>query len=195
MRRYAFTFLLVGTLLVGMATFGGCDEYAQTQAGLHNSYATPIPDYVPPPETLIYPPATTSTVPATTVVTHVIPATTVPWPEGPCAEWYVTANVVGWPLDLLSVIGEIMWRESRCLPDVTGTGAYGLTQLQWSAHSHWINDLGFSRDDLFNPAINLAVAWELFQRADNDPTFRCGLSPWYMSTPPDIGHWCQRIGQ
>jgi len=161
-------------------------------------YAQPIP-VVP-----VTVPATTTTVAPTTTLPNVhvttaevvrVTATTVAWPEGLCAEWYVTAHTVGWPVELLPVIGEIMWRESRCLPDVWGTGAYGLTQLQWSAHSHWISDLGYGRDDLYNPAINLAVAWQLFERVTDDPTFRCGLSPWYMSTPPDISHWCERIDQ
>ena len=179
-----------------LATVLGVGLWVAPGNDIEYSQPIPIPTTSRPATTTTTPTTTTAPVVHTTTAEVIrVTTTTVAWPDGLCAEWYVTANAVGWPLDLLPVIGEIMWRESRCLPDVTGTGAHGLTQIQWSAHSHWIDDLGFARNDLFNPAINLAVAWELFQRADNDPTFRCGLSPWYMSTPPDITHWCQRIGQ
>jgi hypothetical protein len=77
-----------------------------------------------------------------------------------------------------------MWAESRCLPDVVGTGAYGLTQIQWSAHSHWIKaEFGFTKQDLFVPYNNFLAARWLYNYADN--AYGCGWQPWYMS-----GSWC-----
>lgn len=137
----------------------------------------------------------TSTVPPAPVTTSVdvirVTTTTEPWPDGLCSEWYVTAEAVGWPREMLPIVGEIMWRESRCMPDVIGNGGYGLLQLQWSVQKPWITDLGFSRESLLQPAANLALGWELYQRASNDDAFRCGLSPWYMSTPTRLNHWCE----
>jgi hypothetical protein len=121
---------------------------------------------------------TTTTIPETTTTT------TLHLPEdGKCTEWWEIAVSVGWPEELLPQLGRIMWSESRCLPDVTGTGAIGLTQIQWSAHSHWVTDLGYIRENLFIPVINLEVAWVLYNMAEED--YGCGFQPWYMS-----GDWC-----
>lgn len=177
---------LATAAIVGLAIAPGDDiEYAQ-----------PIP--IVPVDTVYRPAPTTTTTteprPVTTTVTVIIATTTtIPWPDGLCNEWYVTAHAVGWPVDMLPIIGEIMWQESRCLPDVTGDGSDGLTQIQWSAHSHWITELGYVRSDMSNPAINLAIAWHLYRTTDDDPNYRCGLSPWYMSTPNRLNHWCQLL--
>lgn len=135
----------------------------------------------------------TSQVPvATTAVGITVPTTTttlVP-DSARCPDWWVVAVGAGWPQDqaLLGTLDWIMWRESRCQPEVIGDGSYGLTQLQWSVHSGWISGLGFDRESLLHPAVNLALAWELFQRVDADETYWCGFSPWYMSEPGR--HWC-----
>lgn len=178
---------LATAAVVGLAVAPGDDiEFAQ-------------PITIIPVDTVYRPAPTTTTTttearPVTTTVTVITATTTtIPWPTGLCDEWYVTANAVGWPIDMLPVIGEIMWRESRCDTTVIGTGAHGLTQIQWNAHSHWITDLGYTRDDMHNPAINLAIAWHLYQMTDNDPNYRCGLSPWYMSTPARLNHWCELL--
>jgi len=182
MRRYAFTFLLVGTLLVAMATFGGCDEYAQTQAGLHNSYATPIPDYVPPPETLIHPPATTSTVPATTVVTHVIPATTVP-NTARCPEWWPTMTAI-WPEELWVQADHVMWAETRCQNlhrsnrGGVGYGDHGLFQVN-AINLGYLSAWGITADDLMVPAMNMVAARILYVFAQDE--YGCGWQPWYSS--------------
>lgn len=128
------------------------------------------------------PPTTTTTVaPATTISTTTTTTTTLP--EGKCSEWFSTAVSVGWPVDYLERLGAIMWAESRCQPDVFGTGALGLTQIQWNAHSHWIKPLGVSKEMLYDPATNLFIAWELAQYADQH--YGCWAQPWYMS-----GEWC-----
>lgn len=107
-----------------------------------------------------------------------------------CPQWWVVAVGAGWPADpeLLEVLDWIMWRESRCLDHVIGNGGYGLTQIQWSAHRDWISELGFERDELLNPAVNLAMARHLFLMVDDSSSYACGFSPWYMSEPGRS--WC-----
>lgn len=161
-------------------------------------YAQPIP--IIPIDTVYRPPTTTTTavptsavpvsttaevVRVTTTTTTLVPGT------ARCPEWWTVAVGAGWPADpaILTTLDWIMWRESRCLPDVIGDGSYGLTQLQWSVHGEWIGELGFTRDDLLEPAANLALAKVLFDRADDDPAFLCGFSPWHMSQPGK--HWCR----
>ena len=161
----------------------------------------------------VYQPATTTITPTTSVTTTTTmvaevpttpverrkPATTTTTTWVPhdalCGEWWVVARAAGWPDHIIEqALDELMWRESRCQPDVIGDGSDGLTQIQWSVHRDWIIELGFTREDLSHPSVNLTLAWHLFQIAENHDAFRCGLSPWYPSTPPDVDHWCERIG-
>lgn len=95
-------------------------------------------------------------------------------------EWWPVALDAGWPTDLLPTLDLVMYRESRGQPDVVGTGAYGLLQLQWSAHREWITATGVTdREQLFDPALNLQLGWMLYQMADE--MYGCGWQPWYMS--------------
>ena len=126
-------------------------------------------------------------------VSNVVPSTTtttlVP-ADARCPEWWVVAIGAGWPEDraVLEVLDWIIWAESRCQPDAIGDGSYGLTQIQWSVHDDWIVELGFERDELLEPATNLALAYQLYRTVDQDSAYRCGFSPWYMSQPGR--HWC-----
>lgn len=139
--------------------------------------------------------STTVPVPVTTSVeVRRVPEVVVPrWVAAPdwarCPEWWLPAQVVGWEPELLPVLDLVMWRESRCLPEVIGTGGYGLLQIQWSVHSGWIREMGFGRDDLLRPSANLAVGRVLWQMAEDSVAFDCGWSPWYMSQPGR--HWCK----
>ena len=123
----------------------------------------------------------------TTPSTTVPPATTttLALPDGKCSEWFRMAVDVGWPIDRLATLGNIMWAESRCDPTVWGTGAFGLTQIQYNAHSHWLKtQLNITeRDDLYDPRINLRAALWLAVYADAN--YGCWAQPWYMS-----GDWC-----
>lgn len=136
-----------------------------------------LPAEVPVPETTT---TTTTTIPPTTTTT------TLYLPEdGKCTEWWSEALRAGWPEDDLPKLGRIMWAESRCQPEVVGTGAYGLTQIQWNAHSHWVKaEFGFSKEDLFIPYNNFLAARWLYHYAQN--AYGCGWQPWYMS-----GSWCK----
>lgn len=100
-------------------------------------------------------------------------------------EWWLVALDAGWPADHLPILDDVLYRESRGTVDVIGTGAYGLTQIQWNAHHEWITELFGVTDptQLFDPLLNLQVAWHLHQMAHD--MYGCGWQPWYMS-----GNWC-----
>lgn len=100
-------------------------------------------------------------------------------------EWWLIALDAGWPADHLPVLDEVMYQESRGTVDVIGTGAYGLTQIQWNAHHEWVTEVFGVTDptELFDPLLNLRVAWHLHQMAHD--MYGCGWQPWYMS-----GDWC-----
>jgi len=100
-------------------------------------------------------------------------------------QWWLVALDAGWPAEQLPVLDEVMYQESRGTPDVIGTGAYGLTQIQWNAHHGWVTEVFGVTDpkELFDPLLNLQVAWHLHQMAHD--MYGCGWQPWYMS-----GNWC-----
>lgn len=100
-----------------------------------------------------------------------------------CPEAIHAAVTAGWQIKHLDTLDSIVWAESRCQPDVVGTGAVGLTQIQWSAHKHWIEQLGYSRHDLFDPVTNMRVALTLAHYSQIQ--HGCMFQPWYMS-----GNWC-----
>ena len=112
-----------------------------------------------------------------------IPTTTLP--SGKCEEWFPLAVEVGWPVDRLEKLGRIIWAESRCLPDVSATGSFGLTQIQYNAHDGWLRDeFGVTdRTQLYDPELNLRAALWLAGYAER--TYGCWSQPWYMS-----GDWC-----
>ena len=96
---------------------------------------------------------------------------------GRCTEWESTleffAPPQGWDVVRMS---KIMYRESRCRPDVTSsTGCcHGLLQM----HQMHVRNLApcgvYSASDLFSPGKNICSASILFQRAG-------GYSPWRLS--------------
>jgi len=192
--------VIVPTILAGAALVG--IWVGPTDVELDKQMVSPV---------TVYQPATTSTTTTATTTTTMVtqvpttpaerrkPATTTTTTWVPddalCGQWWVVASAVGWPEHIIEqALDELMWRESRCQPDAIGDGSDGLTQIQWSVHRGWITDLGYTRDELSHPSVNLAIAWHLYQIADDHDAFRCGLSPWYPSTPPDVDHWCEKIG-
>lgn len=109
-----------------------------------------------------------------------------------CPDYWTIALGAGWPGELLPIVDEIMFRESSCRPTVVShTNDYGLMQLNWEAHGARFERLGFSQDALLHPAANLALAHYLYEMHEGLDEFRCGFSPWYMSTPDRVGHWCE----
>jgi hypothetical protein len=124
--------------------------------------------------------------PATTTTTT---TTTVPEPTGRCAQWQHTAIAAGWTEDQWERLDYVLWRESRCLPDVhndtdPNSGSYGLAQINgfWCRPSRynpsgWLQEQGLlsTCTDLYDPATNLAAARAVWDYAE---ARGCGWSPW-----------------
>lgn len=88
---------------------------------------------------------------------------------------------MGWPDELLPTLGRVMWNESRCQPDaISPTNDYGLVQVNWATWSQVVRDLGYTKESLLVPAVNLLIGRLIYQTA-LDAGYRCGWSPWYMS--------------
>jgi hypothetical protein len=139
----------------------------------------------------VQPPQTVA--PTTTTTT----TTTVPAPTGRCAEWQHTATAAGWTVDQWERLDYILWRESRCLPDVhndtdPNSGSYGLAQINgfWCRPSRynpdgWLQAQGVLNHctDLYDPATNLTAARAIWDYAEDRG---CGWSPWTTRNT----RWC-----
>jgi hypothetical protein len=115
----------------------------------------------------------------------------------PCDQWLETALSVGWPVDLWPQLSFVLYRESRCRPDVrSATSDTGLAQVNdyWCEPSKyseagWLQDQGLLLhcSDLTNPTINLKSALAIFQySADRNAN---GWNPWRMTAdfePPVV---------
>lgn len=103
---------------------------------------------------------TTTTTSSTTSTTSTTTTTVVR--TGKCAQWHELALSVGWPEEELPTLDKVMWRESRCTPDVYSNSNYGLTQIN-QIHKDWVRELGWNYpDDLYDPAKNLRFAYLLW---------------------------------
>ena len=128
--------------------------------------------------------ATTTTSSTTTAPTTTTTTTTVPIPGIETARYpdlWITAVEAGWPTERLPTLDIIAFHESRGQHEVIGTGAYGVLQIQWNAHKHWINtEFGITDPkQLFDPLTNLTVALWLAQYSETHYGIWC--QPWYMS--------------
>ena len=96
-----------------------------------------------------------------------------------CQQWLQTALVAGWPNDrkILDRLGFIMWRESRCQPDADSGPDHGLTQIN-QIHTQWITDLGWTLEEMKDPAKNLRFAWLLY--SGREANGQCGWTPWSL---------------
>ena len=112
--------------------------------------------------------------PATTTTSPTLAS--VGW-SGKCVEWWSTAMRMGWPEHLLPTLGEVMWNESRCQSDAHNkrSGDYGLTQINWGYHDQRTHSFGYTKLDLFVPAVNLMIAYDIYLDA--------------LATSPDCGWW------
>jgi len=178
MRRHAFTTLIVATAVIAVATFGGFDDYAQTEAGLGIvPYAEPV--------TPITVPATTTTVPAITVpLVQPLPPAPTTVPAGVrCPEWWHTLTVF-WPADLWLQADQVMWAETRCQNlhrsnrGGVGFGDHGLFQIN-AINLDYLAGWGITAADLMVPAMNMVAALILYRFADMQ--YGCGWQPWYSS--------------
>jgi len=96
-----------------------------------------------------------------------------------CQQWLQTALQAGWPNDrkILDRLGFIMWRESRCQPDADSGPDHGLTQIN-QIHTQWITDLGWTLEEMKDPAKNLRFAWLLY--SGREANGQCGWTPWSL---------------
>ena len=97
-----------------------------------------------------------------------------------CQQWLQTALKAGWPNDrkILDRLGYVMWRESRCQPDADSGPDHGLTQIN-QIHTQWITDLGWTLEEMKDPAKNLRFAWLLY--SGREANGQCGWTPWSLS--------------
>ena len=136
-------------------------------------------------------PATVGTDVTTTTV-EVTTTTAAPQaPEGSrCPQWFAAALAAGWPESDWARIDYIMWRESRCRPEVHTVAkrddSYGLVQLNMKAHRRWVSPLvGGDFNQLLDPVTNLTIARQLFDMAQQ--TYHCGWQPWQTKKT----RWCK----
>ena len=97
-----------------------------------------------------------------------------------CQQWLQTALEAGWPNErkVLDRLGFVMWRESRCQPDADSGPDHGLTQIN-QIHTQWITDLGWTLEEMKDPAKNLRFAWLLY--SGREANGQCGWTPWSLS--------------
>lgn len=96
-----------------------------------------------------------------------------------CQQWLQTALQAGWPNDrkILDRLGFVMWRESRCQPTADSGPDHGLTQIN-QIHTQWITDLGWTLEEMKDPAKNLRFAWLLY--SGREANGQCGWTPWSL---------------
>ena len=97
-----------------------------------------------------------------------------------CQQWLQTALEAGWPNErkILDRLGYICWRESRGIPDADSGPDHGLMQIN-QIHTKWINDLGWTHEQMKDPLINLRFAWLLY--SGREANGQCGWTPWSLS--------------
>lgn len=129
------------------------------------------------------PTTTTSTTSTTTAPPTTTTTTTLPIPGIENARYpdlWIIAIDVGWPIEWLPTLDEIMYRESRGRTGLTGNGAVGLTQVQWSVWHETATDLGYTKQQVRDEiAPNLTVALTIAHIATDYYDRWC--QPWYMS--------------
>ena len=94
-----------------------------------------------------------------------------------CGVWFPLAISQGWPDNpvVLKTLNRIMWRESRCTADADSGPDHGLMQIN-QIHSKWLDDLGWTHEDMKDPAANLRFAWLLY--SGREANGQCGWTPW-----------------
>ena len=94
------------------------------------------------------------------------------------------AHQIGWPAEWLPTLDIIIHGESRGIAGLTGSGAVGITQVEWIIWGDLANELGHSRADVRdNNAANLEVALAIAYIALDHYDHWC--QPWY----PSLGNY------
>lgn len=147
-----FVLLIIGwvTAILNGSSF---DEYTRTSS-----------------PTVSSPPVTTGSSPDPTPILPLAEysMTTMTPIDARCGEWAPLARSVGWPEERLPVLlADIMWSESRCLPDANNSNRdLGLLQVNTNAHFRLLQQLGYEPADLFDPKTNLSVGLQIAELAD-----------------------------
>lgn len=98
-------------------------------------------------------------------------------PALPCLEWAPMALQVGWQPEHLPQLLKILFRESRCQPNAFSGSDAGLSQINGTAHTEWLNEQGLSwPESMFVPELNLKFALDLFNSRQEQG--KCGWAPW-----------------
>ena len=94
-----------------------------------------------------------------------------------CGVWFPLAISQGWPDNpvILKTLDRIMWRESRCTPLADSGPDHGLMQIN-QIHSKWLDNLGWTHEDMKDPTANLRFAWLLY--SGREANGQCGWTPW-----------------
>ena len=94
-----------------------------------------------------------------------------------CGVWFPLAISQGWPDNpaILKTLDRIMWRESRCTPLADSGPDHGLMQIN-QIHTKWLDDLGWTFEDMKDPTANLRFAWLLY--SGREANGQCGWTPW-----------------
>ena len=173
MNPFKFLFLTFGLYLSLVIVFGGGS----------NASPEPTPTVTQPRITVVMltPEQQTDRIAElTTTTTTLAPVVIVDVSEGTeCQQWLQTALDAGWPNDreILDRLGFICWRESRGIPDADSGPDHGLMQIN-QIHTKWINDLGWTHEQMKDPAKNLRFAWFLY--SGREANGQCGWTPWSL---------------
>ena len=110
-----------------------------------------------------------------------LPETTIPLVDAfasyKCGVWFPLAISQGWPDNpvVLKTLDRICWRESRGIPDADSGPDHGLMQIN-RIHTKWLDNLGWTHEDMKDPTANLRFAWLLY--SGREANGQCGWTPW-----------------
>jgi len=99
-----------------------------------------------------------------------------------CEQFSALAVNLGWPADQRTVLESVMFRESRCIPDVVNSkdpsgGSRGLMQINgfWTP---WLIERGLitSKENLLQADVNLRAALEIYNYGVD--RYGYGWGPW-----------------
>jgi hypothetical protein len=103
-----------------------------------------------------------------------------------CPQWWTLARDLGWGERDIASMDVVMYRESRCLPEVWNRedpngGSRGLMQINGS-WTRWLRDRGVlqTATDLLDPAVNLRAALLIYEYGLARHDF--GWGPWGFRT-------------
>lgn len=149
--RVRIIFASMVTVVAGLVYLTPLDMRDGRDLPAHGLVPTYHPTGYRPVERHTAPAPTTSTAPPA-------PATTLPPPAqtARCPQWWDLAQLAGWTwAELDRALDLIMWRESRCLPEVrSSTDDSGLLQIN-DIHLPMLEDAGILPEMLFDPWWNL----------------------------------------